>query len=410
MTEAGPDVAKNPLMIDPDHTRASVIRLERGSRSLIITWGDGSQSLFHHLWLRDNDSATRDRDSGQRRVHPEKIPPETIPWDIQPATAMINDERQRLVIVWEHDDHESHFDLDWLHAHRYSHREHRQEISRIYWDAACDLSLQAFAYPDAFSDKETLFRLLVAYRAHGFVTVHDVPRQPRIVEDIGRALSYVWNGGRDDFFEIAAQDEAAPCPGHTGHSLPPHTDHPYHDPVPPVELLHCLENQTTGGDVTLVDGFHLARTLRRSEPRSFDLLTTCPVPFRRQADGRDLRCQAPIIELDWLDQPRQIRFCNRSMQPLQLPEAIMETYYAAYRRFSELAVRDDLVVRLRLQPGDLLMFDNHRVLHGRSALPAAGERLLQGCFIARDGLFSTLEITRQELDERRRARARLARK
>ena len=44
----------------------------------------------------------------------------------------------------------------------------------------------------------------------------------------------------------------------------------------------------------------------------------------------------------------------------------------------------------KLAPGDLVMFDNRRVLHGRSAYrPSARGRWLQGCYAERDGLLAT---------------------
>ena len=46
-------------------------------------------------------------------------------------------------------------------------------------------------------------------------------------------------------------------------------------------------------------------------------------------------------------------------------------------------------MRLALAVGDLLMLDNHRVLHGRLAYHS-GRRRLQGCYADRDALDSAL--------------------
>ncbi|HXP57833.1 MAG TPA: TauD/TfdA family dioxygenase, partial [Streptosporangiaceae bacterium] len=47
---------------------------------------------------------------------------------------------------------------------------------------------------------------------------------------------------------------------------------------------------------------------------------------------------------------------------------------------------------LRLSPGDCLVFDNTRVLHGRTGFTSTGDRLLQGCYADLDGLASTLAV------------------
>jgi gamma-butyrobetaine dioxygenase len=53
---------------------------------------------------------------------------------------------------------------------------------------------------------------------------------------------------------------------------------------------------------------------------------------------------------------------------------------------------------VKLRPGDLVAFDNTRLLHGRTAftLPntAGLARHLQGCYVDRDGLYSRLAVLR----------------
>ena len=47
---------------------------------------------------------------------------------------------------------------------------------------------------------------------------------------------------------------------------------------------------------------------------------------------------------------------------------------------------------LKLDPGDLYIVDNTRVLHGRTEFFAEGTRHLQGCYADRDSLFSRLAV------------------
>ena len=46
---------------------------------------------------------------------------------------------------------------------------------------------------------------------------------------------------------------------------------------------------------------------------------------------------------------------------------------------------DKFLIKFKLMPGDLLMMDNYRLLHGRTEFnPNEGNRFLQGCYIDYD--------------------------
>jgi len=113
----------------------------------------------------------------------------------------------------------------------------------------------------------------------------------------------------------------------------------------------------------------------------------------RQRPDADLVARTPVIETDPEGAVAGIHFNNRSMAPLDLPEAEIEPWYCAYRDFAATLRRPEGEVRLRLMPGDLVMMMNQRALHGRTAFdPNRGRRHLQGCYIAKDGVGSRLRI------------------
>src|SRR5207249_751925 len=68
-----------------------------------------------------------------------------------------------------------------------------------------------------------------------------------------------------------------------------HTDNPYRDPVPTLQLLHCLIASGEGGDTVLVDGFHAVEQLRRRSPRAFELLADVPVRYEYESAVAVLR-------------------------------------------------------------------------------------------------------------------------
>jgi len=184
---------------------------------------------------------------------------------------------------------------------------------------------------------------------------------------------------------------------YTALALPPHTDNPYRDPVPTLQLLACLRNTAEGGESVVVDGFRAAATLREEAPGAFDLLADHCARFEYAGSaGVRLQARRPILELAPDGELIAVRYNDRSAAPLlDVPFEAMAGYYAAYRRFAAILRRPALQVRFRLAPGELFIVDNTRVLHAREAFSASGSRWLQGCYADRDGLLSTLAAIEQ---------------
>ena len=56
-------------------------------------------------------------------------------------------------------------------------------------------------------------------------------------------------------------------------------------------------------------------------------------------------------------------------------------------------------IEFKLMPGDLLMMDNHRLLHGRTSYnPNEGKRYLQGCYIDYDSSEGKLRHLKRSFD------------
>ena len=170
-----------------------------------------------------------------------------------------------------------------------------------------------------------------------------------------------------------------------------HTDNPYRDPCPTLQILHCLVQAKEGGITALVDGFDAADRLKKEDPAAFELLTTNDVSFHYEADDACLDSSGPIIALDATGRLRRIRINNRSMEPLQLKFELIVPFYNALFKFRGFLEDDVSQYQFPLQAGDLLVLDNERILHGRVG-EVIGARHLQGCYADRDGLLSTLRV------------------
>ena len=108
--------------------------------------------------------------------------------------------------------------------------------------------------------------------------LRDVPAEPSMVLEVAASFGFVRETNYGRLFDVRVE----PAPGNlafTSRAILPHTDNPYRDPAPTVQLLHCLSSAGDGGDTGLVDGFAAAAELRATDAESFGILTRTPIPF-----------------------------------------------------------------------------------------------------------------------------------
>jgi len=205
---------------------------------------------------------------------------------------------------------------------------------------------------------------------------------------VGNTIGHVRVTNYGDLFDVIAEPDPVNL-AYTPLGLPAHTDNPYRNPCPTVQLLHCIAAAADGGASRFVDGLSVAEALRLERPEDFRVLTTTDVTFRYHGDGADLRATRPLIELDNSGTVVAVSVNNRSMEPLTADDPQSPAFYAAYARFVNMLDRDDFAIELTLRPGEVVAFDNRRVLHGRRAFRATERRHLQGCYIDMDAIRSS---------------------
>jgi gamma-butyrobetaine dioxygenase len=364
------------------------------------------------IWLRVNCPCANCRDprNGERLVTITDLPRE-----VSVTTARRSGDR--VEIVFGPDGHRAAFDVGWLSQFATGDDDaggggrrsggagpsmdaldgddDRTEDAKRLWSA--DEIAPAFpqgSWPLFRAEEAHQQACLAAVLRDGFVVLRDVPREPGAVLTVAQSIGFIRETERGPFLDVQV-GALPPSQGFTGRPLTPRTTQPFRDPLPTLELLHCLDDAAVGGESILVDGFHAAASLRAQDPAAFAVLASSEVTFA-YADARaELRATRPVIGVDPRGRIREIRLSDTYMQPLRLPPDEIVAFYAAYRAFAEMIGWPDQMLTFPLRPGDCLIFDNTRILNGRTRFAEDGTRHLQVCWTDLDGLASTLALMRR---------------
>ncbi len=359
---------------------------------------DNTIMRFHAIWLRDNacDSETRDPISGQRLIALREIPSETLISDAQV-------EADGLRVTFEPEKKVICYDFDWLIENNYDKGKNLRKgwisADQETWDSGLDL-LPSCDFNLLMEKSTSTLNWMADVRKYGFGKIAKGPVEEGALFKIIDLFGYVRETNYGKHFEVRTEINPSNL-AYTGLALQAHTDNPYRDPVPTIQLLYCLESSAAGGENMLVDGFKAVMRLRDENEGYFDLLSKYSARFEYK-NNKDvhLKSRRPIIELSSDGELLAIRFNNRSMSAVNdVPFNEMSEWYAAYRRLSEIIDEPDMEITFRLNPGESFIVDNTRVLHARKGYSGTGKRWLQGCYADKDGLNSAFHSLKKSLAE-----------
>ena len=373
------------------HSFKSIKVIDSG-KSIILQRNNDTSVRYHSTWLRDNalDPKTRDVNNRQRL-----ITLSDVPINISIQSAKLDKTGTNIFLTFLPEKKDLSFSANWLEAHAYDTKQHNEKgwiaPDLKMWGKDMSKNIPNVDYESAKSDKTLLLQWLKSLYCYGFAKMTGGKIKSGALIQIADLFGYVRETNYGKWFEVRSEVNAINL-AYTNLGLQAHTDNPYRDPVPTIQILYCLENSASGGDSTVIDGFNAAIRLKDENSDYFNLLTKYCARFEYNGDkGAHLQSRRPIIELSPDGELIAIRFNNRSAAPItDVPYEDMENYYKAYRAFSDVVNDSTLAVNFKLNPGECFITDNTRVLHARTAYSGIGTRWLQGCYVDKDGLLSTI--------------------
>ncbi|KAM6942664.1 gamma-butyrobetaine dioxygenase [Xenentodon cancila] len=372
-------------------------------RLMEVEWEDGGHSMYPFTWLRDNcQCPVCTLESAQARL----LLLSNL--DIHTGVNVVeltND--NKVSIVWP-DQHASVFDAEWLKKRCFSPaaRQALQEElflnERYCWDS--NLHIPTADYHEVLHDDKAAFAWLLALRRVGIVYLKGAPAERGQVARLAERIGYL----RLTFYGHTWQVQDKPMANnvaYTSGKLSMHTDYPALHFAPGVQFLHCINQAVKGGESEVVDGFHMAEKLQREDPEAFRTLSSLLVDFTDT--GTDycdfmLQSKKSIIDVDSEGRVVRINYNNATRDSvLDLPVHQVQPFYRALKAYVDIMNRPENVVTYTMEPGDIVTFDNWRLLHGRRSYVSRPDRLrhLEGAYLDWDEVMSRLRILRKAVHE-----------
>ena len=344
---------------------------------------------FNRFWLRDVCPSLPTKESGLRTFSVASLPADLTMTDV-------DDDGGTVVVHWS-DGHISTFDADTVRRIADEAAEHRGAPipARTF---GADHKPPRFPAASLVAGSGVHHDLLDAVAIDGFALVTDLPDDDGATEVLASLLGRIRETDYGRVFDIVTEPEAWTL-SQSNKGQDAHSDDPFRYTPSGISILHCRRAAAgTGGRSIVVDGFRVAEDLRSEDPAAFDLLTTVAIPYIRrrteavdQGDDVDMIAHAPVLSV--VDgELMGVRFHERSTGVFDLPGDLVDDYYLAFRAFAEKVREPAYQFDHRLADGEAIVFDNQRVLHGRTGYETdiGGRRHIRLCTVDRDQVHSRL--------------------
>ena len=365
---------------------------EIADTAVALTWADGRTSLHHAHWLRENSP-------DPETVHPLSremaISPLDLPDDLHPQSVAVED-GGALRVAWSHGGHVSRYHPGWLRAHAWFD-EAEPEPSPVLWSAAELSRPPTCDGPRALSENAVFLDWLLALRDSGIARLEGLACEDGLLERLVTRVGPIRETNFGRTYTLFIKDDPD-SNAFTAAGLALHMDLPTRECPHGLQFFYCRENTTTGGEGLFVDGYRIAEDLRAEERAHFDALSGVVWEFNNRAKDCDYRARGPVVALDDAGRVSGIRLTPWLRAPLKAPLAEQERAYRSVRAFMRRSQDPAYQMLLRYRPGDLVAFDNRRVLHGRRAYDAqGGRRHIEGAYADRDDLQSRIRTLGRDL-------------
>lgn len=351
--------------------------------SLYVKFKNKVDDNFPNIWLRDHakDEENWDYRSNQRKTYTASLSSKLF---IKEASVI--DSGKYIKILWSDSKNIIKYSTEFLLNNSLKKNTKNQNL--ILWKKN-EISKKIFLKYNNILSKDGFKRFLKNLYTFGFCVITDCKTEIETVKKIANKIGYVRQSIFGGLWEFESNEDMADS-AYTQEELRPHTDSTYSNDAPGLQLLLCCDYEASGGDSIMVDGFKIANMIKDEDKKIFDILSNIEVPGKYVGDGVILEAKRPIFKLDSNKELVQVSFNNYDRAEFRLENELMINFYKAIKKFDSLVNESEFQWRHTLKPGELLIFNNWRVLHGRGSFK--GKRKMAGCYINMEDFESICKI------------------
>ncbi|OJJ05413.1 hypothetical protein ASPVEDRAFT_198502 [Aspergillus versicolor CBS 583.65] len=364
---------------------------------VILPVSVNSYAVFGKSWLRDNCRCPKcvHQDTAQRLVDIFSIRENIDISEIRP-------DAYGTTVTWS-DGHVSKYSYYWLRLYHKNPIEqprppHLMRFREFDTYIPGEAKPPTVSYSEVMSSDDGVLNWLQHIYDWGFCFVRGTPVNPESTEALLKRIAYIRHTHYGGFWDFTA-DLTFKDTAYTNEFLGAHTDNTYFTDPARLQLFHLLSHTDgEGGANLLVDGFQAASKLNEENRKHALTLQGVTQPYH-SSGNEDVCVQPaehyPVFKVNSLNMSTmyQIRWNNydRSVKWDWTVEE-QEAWYDAAGHFNEIIHRPNLEIWTQLEPGTALIFDNWRMLHGRSAF--TGKRRMCGGYINSDDFLSRYRLLR----------------
>ncbi len=372
------------------------------TRRVKIEWQDGHVSLFPYVWLRHQyffptlgRPDQLDSDGYKVIESPSELVVESVSCNVE-----------YLLIKWQHDPSESQHSLKTLRSCCLSQEAQSARRTKPKYWLANDAEKFKWFDVSGLKNPKTRLDVFLHLRDYGIALLSNAPCDPGTIKTLAKDFGAVRNTHFGELFDIRSLPKDNKGAGESigataSNAQAPHMDEGWrHSPIG-ISFYHCLKAEPSGGGASLfVDAIGAAESLRKINPESFRFLSSVPLVWAAERNPRErFRTRARLIATDIDGTVRGIRLSDRNIPAMDLAMDQIEPAYDALRHFCNITYESKREFEHLFQPGEMAIFDNHRVLHARRAFdPAAGERWIQQLSVDREEFHNLFRQLAESLD------------
>ena len=246
------------------------MKIELNQNKIFLN-NNGSIEEIHPFWLRERVDGEEFLDKGtQQRL----FDPSTMNGEIIVKKAEI---KNGFLEVNFNDGVKSKLDINKLETEFLNKDTVIKAIPKRKWDSSLK-NVKNYEFKEGFYESKEMHDLLVSFYQYGFVIIKNVPTEDNFIVKFANSIGSVRRTNFGEHFNVRSKLNPNDLAYTTLH-LTPHTDNPYRNPVPCIQLLHCIENEVSGGFSTLVDGYTVTENLKKDDPETYNVLSEVIVRF-----------------------------------------------------------------------------------------------------------------------------------